>query len=349
MEFKLKNLSVLLAATLFTLIVLEILFTLFFSIPELPLPSFTTCNLKAYIKNEVPRYRPNQECYQCYYRNNQNLYFDKTASADGKKYDCIQYRIGEEGFRTPRFDKERSEKARIVTIGDSFTFGEGVKEPDTFPRLLEKNLSIETINISMQGLNTEKERLILEQNMALSPDLLILGYILNDTMPHQETISAIDEMEENSLVPDWIQASNLFTILYRRVVNYYIARKHLKSYLEWFEKGWHASAVELSAIKDLCDQNNVRFLLVLFPIFVDLNDNYPFNNLHDQINRFAKENHIDAIDLLPAFKDKKAEDYQVHPLDHHPNHKAHKIVALEIQKWIEKNFDYKKGAMDNGL
>lgn len=46
------------------------------------------------------------------------------------EYECIKYHIGSDGFRTVPFHKK--EGPRIVTVGDSFTFGEGVKEEEGF-------------------------------------------------------------------------------------------------------------------------------------------------------------------------------------------------------------------------
>jgi hypothetical protein len=299
-------------------------------------PYLKEFSLKAYKQGGVPAYYPNQECFQCFQQNENAAYFDKRLVAEEGQFDCIRYYIGPEGFRTPPFKKEK-EALRIVTIGDSFTFGEGVKEEDTFPRLIEKETGIETVNIAMQGLNTTYERLVLTKSMHLHPDLVIVGYVLNDTMPHQETIRLIDDTERVVNVPWPVSLSRLGSFTYTRVSSFLQSKKTLESYHYWFKKGWPESRKELLAIKRLCDRKGSKLLVVLFPILYKIDENYPFSEPHEEILCFASENDISAIDLLEVYQKHRASDLWVHNLDHHPNALAHKIASTEICCWIREN------------
>jgi len=92
---------------------------------------------------------------------------------------------------------------RIVVLGDSYTFGQGVERDKTFPAQLEKLLNgmgadvkFEVINLGFCGLNTITEKQILAdyginpdtwaadpryRGLAYQPDLVILEYTLNDS------------------------------------------------------------------------------------------------------------------------------------------------------------------------
>lgn len=92
---------------------------------------------------------------------------------------------------------------RIVVLGDSYTYGQGVTRDRTFPALLEKklnamgaNVRFEVINLGFCGLNTITEKKILAdyginpdtwepdpayRGLAYQPDLVILEYTLNDS------------------------------------------------------------------------------------------------------------------------------------------------------------------------
>lgn len=92
---------------------------------------------------------------------------------------------------------------RIVVLGDSFTFGQGVKKDETFPKRLEVLLNkyggrvrFEVVNLGFCGLNTGGELEILTERginpetwqsderyrgLAYKPDLIILEYTLNDS------------------------------------------------------------------------------------------------------------------------------------------------------------------------
>jgi lysophospholipase L1-like esterase len=92
---------------------------------------------------------------------------------------------------------------RIVVLGDSYTFGQGVEKNQTFPAVLEKLLNdmgtgvkFEVVNLGFCGLNTMIEAQILAEyginpdtwasdpnyrGLAYQPDLILLQYTLNDS------------------------------------------------------------------------------------------------------------------------------------------------------------------------
>lgn len=107
---------------------------------------------------------------------------------------------------------------RIVVLGDSFTFGQGVKKEETFTARLEsllnsanKTIRFEVINLGFCGLNTEKELEILERRgvnpdtwlpderyrgMAYQPDLILLEYTLNDAVAPARKLEQIKEFDD---------------------------------------------------------------------------------------------------------------------------------------------------------
>lgn len=77
---------------------------------------------------------------------------------------------------------------RVLCVGDSFTFGHGVDDADTYPELLFQELSrrypnarFEVINAGMPlfGLLDELDY-YLEKGAGLDPDLVVLQYFAND-------------------------------------------------------------------------------------------------------------------------------------------------------------------------
>ncbi len=90
-------------------------------------------------------------------------------------------------------DKERSlEKPpgtfRILALGDSHTFGWGVRQEDTWPSVLEIMLSennpsrrFEVMNLGVPGYNTVQEvQAFSARADALNPDMVIINYCNND-------------------------------------------------------------------------------------------------------------------------------------------------------------------------
>jgi lysophospholipase L1-like esterase len=78
-------------------------------------------------------------------------------------------------------------RRRILVLGDSIVYGEGLNEPDTFPVLLEQELArrggteTEVLNGAAQGYDTAAERTYLQEvGVPLAPDAVVLGVSLND-------------------------------------------------------------------------------------------------------------------------------------------------------------------------
>ena len=98
----------------------------------------------------------------------------------------VIYRFNSLGFR----DKEHtltkdSNTFRIVVLGDSFSFAQGVPFEQSFPYLLEQKLNsnpsipekIEIINLGMWGFGTDREYLTLKYiGLKYHPDLVILAF-----------------------------------------------------------------------------------------------------------------------------------------------------------------------------
>lgn len=78
--------------------------------------------------------------------------------------------------------KKKPGVTRILTIGDSFTFGEEVADGETFSRYLERLLpGVEVINMGVHGYGHDQILLYLrEEGMKYEPDIVILGFLYYD-------------------------------------------------------------------------------------------------------------------------------------------------------------------------
>ena len=100
----------------------------------------------------------------------------------------IVFRItsNKDGFRTREFTRKKAGAFRILTLGDSSTFGWGVDPDFTWQSLLEKRLArdihgVEVFNLGLSGFTTRHGLGVLRHYaLKLKPDLLILGFGAND-------------------------------------------------------------------------------------------------------------------------------------------------------------------------
>lgn len=81
------------------------------------------------------------------------------------------------------------ERPRVLLLGDSFTFGQGVEEDQTFGAALEKHLralgtEVEVLNFGVPGHSQPQSVALLEQRLLpLRPDLVLLVVFANDLSP----------------------------------------------------------------------------------------------------------------------------------------------------------------------
>ncbi len=116
-------------------------------------------------------------------------------------------RKGEDALR-PSLDERKESRplTRILCIGDSVTFGIGVNAGQAFPAQLEAFLSEahperrwQVLNAGQPGWGTSQELLWLEkEGFALKPDLILLGFTLND--PHDDWTNGLMKTEKGVLV-----------------------------------------------------------------------------------------------------------------------------------------------------
>ena len=74
-------------------------------------------------------------------------------------------------------------RTRIVLLGDSFSFGNGMDLNETFPEILRKKLgeNVDIINLGVPGYDINNQYIIYEQiGKKFNPDLVIIQFTTND-------------------------------------------------------------------------------------------------------------------------------------------------------------------------
>ncbi|MCX7816184.1 MAG: GDSL-type esterase/lipase family protein [Syntrophales bacterium] len=79
------------------------------------------------------------------------------------------------GFRGREIPHERSEKKRLLVLGDSYTWGFGVDENKIFTALLDQKGEWEVLNLGVSGYGTDQELLLWQiQGKKWKPDVVLL-------------------------------------------------------------------------------------------------------------------------------------------------------------------------------
>lgn len=243
--------------------------------------------------------------------------------------------INSDGLRDKEHSVKKSDKYRIIFLGDSLTFGWGVKEEETFATLIEEDLNsdspTEVINFGTGNYNTEQEvNLFIEKGLKYNPDKVVLFYFINDA----------------EITPE---KSNLWFLGYSQFISFYWSRINSllnnvmpsKSFQEYYDslydenqQGWINSRKALIQLRDICAVRGIDFQVVLLPELHDVN-NEIFANVYNNLALFLEENDIDYLNLAKLFENHPNQiELWVSYDDAHPNNIAHKKIAESSLKFI---------------
>ncbi|MEO0478159.1 MAG: GDSL-type esterase/lipase family protein [Planctomycetota bacterium] len=306
------------------------------------------------------RFAPNATFYLCYsgLDGERAAYFDERG--------CVECATNSLGMR------EREELAgpkpdgqtRVLCIGDSFTFGWGVKVEDAWPRRVERELrrqddSVRTVNAGAAGaiFVDEYYAALDERFHVVEPDVVVFTICLNDILP---TSLALAHHRSKNDLPWIFRVSKLA----RRVNNVYPLQDVLTldpehDYIQdlfdspdevyqwplWpAQKGregfWVGGGPQeaLIAARDWCQERGKVFGVAIWPYFQGLGPDewYPFTRIHTLVGEFCLENDIPFCDVLPELVDKvSTHELWVSPADYHGNARAQEMATPKLTAWID--------------
>lgn len=298
-------------------------------------------------------YVPNSK-FKVTYSSNPRGYFD----ADNG----VIFKINSLGLRGPEVTENKpSNTLRILGLGDSFAFGEGVRDEDTFLRRLEHSLNanpvngalVEVLNAGTQGYNSRDEVLYLEHRwLKLAPDVVLISFYLNDAYTDDTFwirgeglgiyLAEPQGLAQYSYVIDLIKHEYGARKIRRSMQTYYSHAYFSQPQRSFRPIGgvnadWHASRTALEHAVKLSHAKGFKIALVIFPEFQALDKEYPFEQIHSLVKNSCTSFGMPVLDLLDTYRGYVDRDLWVHPSDHHPNEIAHKMAADAIDVFLRQN------------
>jgi hypothetical protein len=254
------------------------------------------------------------------------------------RYNALRFRDVEPSPRSPGV-------RRVAVIGDSFTEGQGVREADTYPRVLERVLGAgggawEVRNCGRRGADFPAMNDVFEDALRYDPDLVVYGMVLNDA-------ERSDQFQaQQAYVNDWILdrghlvegqqpggGSRLAWLVRDRVESYRIGRDTTRWYREMYgapnREGWARTQRHLEAMDRRMRGRGGRFVVASWPLLVDLEAD-PFRDVYAAVADSCRTAGIPWHDLRPALRGRASRELWVHPVDMHPNEVAHRLAAESL-------------------
>lgn len=231
---------------------------------------------------------------------------------------------------------------RIVALGDSITMGWGVAQDMTYPAQLERLLNArvprgfpqdrryEVLNLGVGNYNTAQEIARLKNlGLALDPDLITLGYFINDAEPTPTPNRGF-----------LIEHSYLFAFAVSRMR---LLKPGTGNYLDYYrglyrddQPGWQSAQAALKDLGAIGRERSIPAIMFIIPELHDLSDNYPFAAIHRRLEETAMAAGLPVVDLFRSLKGRKPEQaLWVSPLDAHHNAEAQRILAERIYAALE--------------
>jgi len=258
----------------------------------------------------------------------------------------VPVRINNLGLRDER-DYPQTPPAdclRVLVLGDSMTFGKGVREQESWPAILEERLlqnhpkrCIEVLNSGIPNTNFHIQWLhFLERWRSLQPDLVLVGFfVYNDSQLQEDrelyfpgwmaTVDSTPALKSSALVR--LAYYRAFTRIGRQLLDQQVPR-----YFEADYPGWQQFQRSLADLQLVGLLDGFRTAVALIPIPTGY-DNYPFDGLHEQLRGFVEgKRGIPSIDLLEGLAGVDASAHWVHPSDGHPDPEVHRLMGEQLAK-----------------
>jgi lysophospholipase L1-like esterase len=248
------------------------------------------------------------------------------------------------GFREREIPPKSPDQYRIVVVGDSFTWGQGIEAGQRFSNLLEDALGpgYEVLNFGRPGNDMPEHLDVLGQALSTSPDFILLQLYINDF----ET-KAMERPRPYPLLPSPAnqtleRSSLLYSLMNRQWASVQSALGIVDSYPQYMARNLRDPEGQNSRIAfgmlrefiERCRAAGVSCGTVLFPAPDAMGpggSNYPFGYLHDRVQATCASEHVPCLDLLPAFSTiRDPRSMWVSPFDAHPNAMANERASREI-------------------
>jgi lysophospholipase L1-like esterase len=245
------------------------------------------------------------------------------------------------GLREREIPPEKPDgTTRIMVLGDSIVFGWGVRAEDTLPANLERDLDAagafghaQVINTGVGNYNTAMEvEYFLKSGAALNPDIVVLGYFINDAEP-TPTYKPVPWIARHSYA--YAITGGAWDTFKRMVLGGPDWKAYYAGLYTDDAPGWKAAQDAVRRLAAYCHSHNIRLVLANIPELRELNP-YPFATVNARIAVLAAENGVEYIDLLPALQDQQPASLWVTAPDPHPNAKAQGLMARRLADYLLK-------------
>jgi len=194
---------------------------------------------------------------------------------------------------------------RVLCLGDSVTFGYGLRRDQAYPAVLQSRLDargpgVEVLNVSLMAWSTRQERIAYERiARRYRPDLVLLGVCLNDPQELANNLArppaVLARLHERSAFVRWIVDARGREI--RNVQELFTAPEapKVRASLEQFFG-------ELGQLKAVVQADGAQLSVLVFPYAEQVGPHPPSPVVQEKIRAFCAREALPFLDVLPGLR-----------------------------------------------
>jgi len=268
----------------------------------------------------------------------------------------VKISINSKGLRDYEHSYEGlPDRFRILVLGDSITFGSGIRFEEMYSTLLEKKLNennydVEIIKAGVTGYEfSQMYDYYSLEGKKYSPDMVIYGAFLNDIF--EPNITKRKELNDLYGYPDTPRENLLVRIIKKTcqscIMLYSIILNYNERYFELLYSTWEDEEAlsnyfqKIRSLEELLEKNNTELILVVFPYTFQFENGLgQEKGPQEKIKEFGRNEDIPVIDLLDYLDTPNYKEIYLQYDRVHPNEKGNEIVAEAIYRELTEKYNH---------
>jgi hypothetical protein len=186
-----------------------------------------------------------------------------------------------------------------------------------------------------------------------SPDLIIVGYCLNDAEDWFQP-DKVMSLRKKYNVHTFSEPKGALGALYRHLALLEVIMRRWHSYRTFYGQqeyylalyrenymGWRRTREAMMKLGEFSRKRGIPVVVMIFPLFsFGLDDDYPFTSIHDSLHQVLEKAELDYLDRFSRYRGMDSNRLEVIPYeDPHPSELAHRIAAENLwEHLVEKGF-----------
>jgi hypothetical protein len=285
--------------------------------------------------------------------------------------DKIPIDINSNGFRGKEIPiKKKDNETRIIVLGDSTTFATSIHQERTYVQIAEDYLTAEykgrrdirLINGGVEGIGLKEEiDILIAQGMEIMPDMVIVGFYLNDSNPPEKLAAVLanpnfirrhsvlaqtiyrqyklrqyktGKLEESHMY-DWEHFPQPTDVLTNRDSFVQFAATAEKDWgAAWNPSSWGGIENQIKRLSLFAKEHRIKVVFITFPVAFQVYSEYVEDTPQQTLKALCRKYGFGYYDLLPVLRANKTETNTFFMDWCHLTEVGHHVVGIALARYL---------------